>query len=221
MNKKRLAVVSGSTGRLGRATIEGFRNQGYRVVGLDRTLSDVDWPLIKMDATIDDDVIHAFETLVANYGSPDVVIHTVGTWAMSPLVETDFSAWNALIALNLNSSFLVFREAVRSFLSENIAGTQNSIALIGIASRQGVVHGASQQAGYSASKGGLVRLVESVDDELRDSGVRAYALAPSTILFGEEGRGIQASDLVAKCIHLAADEKGEKAGSVVEAYGTA
>jgi 3-oxoacyl-[acyl-carrier protein] reductase len=183
------------------------------VVGLDRnTDQKMEWPLVQVDVTSEASVEAGFREVYEGYGQPDCVIHTVGMWAMSPIVETKFSDWNRLIQLNLSSSFLVFKHAIQT-----MGGTGS---LIGIASRQGVVKGASGQAGYSASKGGLVRLVESIAAEYDPTELHAHVVAPSTILF-EQGQtgGVHAGELAGHCLYLASDKGASLSGTVLEAYG--
>ena len=213
MSTQRTIVISGSNGRLGSRLAAGFLLGGDQVIGLDRSpRTGGDWPVIQMDATDEHSVQRAFEELESTYSTPNAVIHTVGMWAMSPFTETSLDEWDVLLKLNLTSSFLVYREAVRHMGSSG--GT-----LIGITSRQGAVQGAAGQAGYSAAKGGLVRLIESIAAEFGASGICAHALAPSTILFGEEGEGVQAADLVSHCKYRVSQAGVSLNGQILSAYG--
>ncbi|NQV74019.1 SDR family oxidoreductase, partial [bacterium] len=174
--------------------------------------SPSEWPLIETDVTSEQSVTGAFEKAVSLYRAPDAVIHTVGMWSMAPIAETTFENWNTHLNLNLSSAFLIFRQAIREMNGQG--------SLIGISSRQGVVKGASEQAGYSASKGGLVRLAEAIAEEYRDSGLHAHIVAPSTILF-EDGQtgGVKVQDLVAHCLYLASDKGRSLSGTVLSAFG--
>ena len=214
MSNKRTIVVTGSNGRLGSLIAKGFLAAGEQVVGMDRSLpAHKDWSVIQMDATNEQSVLDAFSELEAKFGPPAAVVHTVGMWAMSPLAETSLGDWEGLLKINLTSAFLVFRQAVRQMSASG--GT-----LIGIASRQGVDRGAASQAGYSASKGGLVRLIESIAAELGETGITAHALAPSTIVYGEDGKGVRAEDLVDHCKYLVSDVGASLNGGVLSAFGT-
>jgi len=209
----KVVYITGSTGRLGAFLGNGFLKAGYQVVGIDQNAtSPSEWPLVEADVTSEKSVISAFEKAVSMVGAPDVVIHTVGMWSMAPIAETTFENWNTHLNLNLSSAFLIFRQAIREMNGQG--------SLIGISSRQGVVKGAAEQAGYSASKGGLVRLAEAIAEEYRDSGLHTHIVAPSTILF-EEGQtgGVSAEDLVAHCLYLATDKGRSLSGTVLSAFG--
>ncbi len=213
MDSSKLVVITGSTGRLGSVLGAGFVRAGYRVVGLDLN-NDLPaaWPLIQADVTDEASIEAAFSEVVSQFGSPNAVIHTVGMWGMSSFTETKLADWNLLLKLNLTSSFLVFKHAIQSM------GGKGS--LIGIASRQGAVKGASQQAGYSASKGGLVRLIEAIGAEYEGTDVHIHGIAPSTILFeAEQTGGVQVAELLEHCLRLANDQGKKTNGMILEAFG--
>ena len=209
----KVVYITGSTGRLGSFLAEGFINAGFSVVGLDLDhTKTTTWPLLEMDVTDEASVENGFKQAVTSFGAPDIVIHTVGMWAMSPFSETTLDSWNTLVSLNLTSSFLVFKHAI---LSMSGLGS-----LIGISSKQGVVKGAAEQAGYSASKGGLVRMVEAIAEEYRGRGIHAHIVAPSTILYEDDQKGgVRVADLVAHCLYLSSTQAASLSGSVLSAFG--
>lgn len=213
-----LVLVTGASGRLGSLTVAGFRNAGFRVLGLDRSASGAGpVPILAIDATNEQSVADVFARIRKEHGPPSVVVHTVGMWAMKPFAETTLEDWSVMMDVNLTSTFLIFREAVRCMGrgADDAAGT-----LIGISSRQGSVQGAAQQAAYSASKAGVKRLVEAIADEYADSALTAHAIAPSTILFeGDKGDGVSAQDLVAHCLHLASAAGRSLGGTTLHAFG--
>ncbi|MGB0649443.1 MAG: SDR family oxidoreductase [Rhodothermales bacterium] len=209
-----LAVITGASGRLGSVAVEGFLQAGYRVVGLDRSSGAQDaTPVLAVDATSEDSVTWVLEEIRTSYGTPSVIIHTVGMWAMQPFAETELDAWQTMMDVNLTSSFLIFREGVR--MMKETGGT-----LIGICSQQGSVRGTAQQAAYSASKAGVKRLVEAIGAEYAGTGLTAHAVAPSMILFdGDEGKGVTANDLVEHFLHLASPAGASLNGDTLHAFG--
>lgn len=211
-----LVLITGAAGRLGTVTIHGFLEAGYRVVGLDRQeKSDAAAPILAVDATDEESVARGFDHIVSAHGTPSVLIHTVGMWAMAPLAETKLEDWRTMMEVNLTSTFVLFREAARRMAASG--GT-----LIAMASRQGSVQGAAQQGAYSASKAGVVRLVEAVAAEYAGTGLTAHAVAPSMILFGGEGedaRGVSAEDLVQHFLHLCSPAGASLSGATIHAFG--
>lgn len=209
-----LAIITGASGRLGSKTVQGFLDAGYRVVGFDRSASrDGAAPTLAVDATNEQSVADAFRRIEQEYGTPSVVVHTVGMWAMKPFVDTTLDEWKTMMDVNLTSTFLVFREGARHM-------AEQGGALIAVSSRQGSVQGAAQQGGYSASKAGVKRLVEAIAEEAAGTGLTAHAVAPSMILFdGEDGAGVTADDLVEHFLYLASPAGDSLNGVTLHAFG--
>ncbi len=214
-------VITGSTGRLGQRILAAFQPTGASLITVDHRIKAeiVDTYEVSLatqaDVTDEGSVVDCFNHIQGEVGSPDVVIHTVGGWDGRPFTELSFDRWNAMLALNLTSAFLVFREALRHM-------QDNPGTLIAFASGQGADRGVGEQAAYSAAKGGLVRLVESISAEYQATGIRAHTIAPSTILYDEEDddqQGVSAIDLAALCVYLSTEPGRSLNGSTLRAYG--
>ena len=164
-----------------------------------------------VDIADEDSVRACFDEIQDRYGRVDGLVHTVGMWERRPFVETPLEAWESVLRVNLTTTFLCFREAVRVMDGR---GT-----LIAFASRLGADGGTIGQAAYAAAKAGVIRLVESVDAEFE--GVTAHAIAPSTILYGEGGEGVSAEALVELTRDLLTGMSTASGGAVIRAYGAA
>lgn len=214
----RVVVVTGGAGRLGRTLARHLAGAGATVAALDRDPHDVGDLALRADVTDPASTEAAFGEVVARLGGVDAVVHTVGMWAGAPFAETSLEDWRRVLDVNLTSAFIVFREAARRMLAARSGGQ-----LIGIASGQGADKGVAQQAAYSASKAGVVRLVESVAAEYRDADITAVAVAPSMILFGDEDpgtRGVEADEVARLCVTLCGPAGTVHNGSVMRAYGS-
>lgn len=220
----RLVVVTGAGGRLGRVVVAHLAAAGASVVGV-----DLDAPAppdgaderpsrflgVAADLASESGVREAF-AVAAEAGPIGALVHTVGMWDGAPLAETGLDAWETMLRVNLTSTFLAFREASRRMADGG--------RLVAIASGQGADRGVAQQAAYSASKAGVIRLVEAASAELAPRGITAVAVAPSTILFGDEdanARGVTADEIAALCVRLAGPDGAAHAGETIRAYGTA
>lgn len=213
-----VVVVTGAAGRLGRVVVRQLAAAGARVAALDREAPGGGALAVTADATDEGSTAAAFSRVEAELGAPRAVVHTVGMWDGGPLAETTLTAWRTVLDVNLTSAFVVFREAARRMLR---SGTEGQ--LVGVASGQGVDRGVAQQAAYSASKAGVLRLVESAAAEYRDAGVTAAAVAPSLILFGDEepdARGVAVEEVAALCVALCGPAGPVHNGSVLRAYGS-
>ena len=213
----RLIVVTGASGRLGSVVVRQLEEAGARVAALDQSEGEGGALALAADVTDEGSVAQAFDTIEADLGVPDGLVHTVGMWAGTPFAETELTRWETVLRVNLTSTFLMFREAARRM-------QDREGRLVGITSGQGADGGVAKQAAYSASKAGVVRLVESIAAEYEGTGLTAVALAPSTILFGDEdasAKGVSVEEVASWCVRLCGPAAEALNGQVVRAYGTA
>ena len=214
-------VVTGAGGRLGRVVVQRFLDAGARVAGLDARLPTAlpeGVAVFEADLTDEGAVAETFDAAEAAVGPIGALVHTVGMWDGAPFAETSLAAWHRMMDVNLTSLFLSFREAARRMSAHGHGGR-----LAAIASRQGADEGVAQQAAYSASKAGAVRVVEAVAAEY-DGRITAAAVAPSTILFGGEtegATGVPVEAVADLCVYLCGPGGTVHNGAVLRAYGTA
>lgn len=221
----KIVVVTGASGRLGQRVVAGFARDGAVIVALVRDEDearripfpdDAEGWAFPVDVTNETQVEACFEQIERQFGRVDVLVHTVGGWEERALLETKWDDWDNVLRLNLGSTLLCFREAAR--LMKGQGGR-----LIALAAGQGADKGVARQAGYAAAKAGVIRLVESAAAELREHGITAHAIAPSTILYddGGEAKGVAAGEIVDLCRYLASSAGDALNGATVRAYGTA
>ncbi len=213
-----LVVVTGAGGRLGRVLVPALLDVGAVVAGLDvQPVDGLPGGVATFAADLTDEaaVAGALDRVEAEVGPLGALVHTVGMWEGAPFAETSLADWRRVMDVNLTSAFLCFREAARRM-------QERGGRIVGIASRQGTERGAAEQAAYSASKAGVVRLVEAIAAEYGGR-VTAAAVAPSTILFGGEGegaKGVAAEDVAALCVYLCGTGGAVHNGTVLRAYGS-
>jgi NAD(P)-dependent dehydrogenase (short-subunit alcohol dehydrogenase family) len=179
----------GREGQVGEVVARAFASRGARVFLVDR---HVDVARARADALIAEglraaalgaDLLDALavEALAvrlkeASGGHIQAVVHLAGSFASSgPVADSDTAIWTAQLAANATSAYLVSRAFIP--LLRSTKG-----ALLFFAS-EAVLPGA-QMAGrsaYVASKSAVVALMQAIAQEEAVHGVRANALAPTTI----------------------------------------
>ncbi|MDX1440338.1 MAG: SDR family NAD(P)-dependent oxidoreductase [Rubricoccaceae bacterium] len=215
---RKVVVLTGAGGRLGRVVAAKLIAAGARVAGLDaQPTEDLPEGVFFQVADLADEtaVESAFSEVIDRFGAVDGVVHTVGMWGGAPFAETTLSEWETMLNVNLRTTFLVFREAARRM-------STNNGRLVAIASKQGADGGVAEQGPYSAGKAGVVRLVESIAAEY-DGRITASAVAPSMILFGDESadaQGVSVDAIADLCVYLCGDGGTIHNGEVLRAYGT-
>jgi meso-butanediol dehydrogenase / (S,S)-butanediol dehydrogenase / diacetyl reductase len=162
------ALVTGAAGGIGSAVCAALEAAGYDVVGVDRDVADL---------TDEAQVAAVFERL----DRLDVVVCAHGGSGRrlgdGPVDECTREGWDATLAMNLTSVFLVCRRAVPLLRS---AGGG---AIVTVASVLGLVGGDRDFAthAYAASKGGLIALTRSMAVTYAADGIRCNVVAPGLI----------------------------------------
>lgn len=181
-------LVTGATGGLGRVVTQILIKAGFQVVAvdlskyqLDRLEDRIDEPDRLCGYTADlsnsEDVRILFARIQEEQGPLDGVAHLVGGYhGGTSIDETSDETYDHMLDLNLRSSFLVTREAVR-WLRPRGGG---SIVLISSAAAlQGT--GAAGASVYAAAKAGVAALAEAVAAENKTWGIRVNAILPALI----------------------------------------
>ncbi|MFM7199811.1 MAG: SDR family NAD(P)-dependent oxidoreductase [Myxococcota bacterium] len=181
-------LVTGATGGLGRVVVSTLLAAGHRVIAtdlskyrLDQLEARLEAPsgltCLTADVTHPEEVAYLFARIHEDHGPIEGVAHLVGGWAGgSTLDEVSDEVFEQMLTLNLRSSFLVMREAVRWMRPK---GGGSVVVISSVAAIPG--SGAPGSAAYAASKAALSSLVDSVAAENKTWNVRVNAIMPTTI----------------------------------------
>ncbi|MCA1825581.1 MAG: SDR family NAD(P)-dependent oxidoreductase [Myxococcales bacterium] len=159
----RCVVVTGASGNLGAAVVARLEREGARVFAVDRAVADV---------TDEAQVEKAYDAAVSKNGPLWGAVHCTGGWAGGAVGETSVATFEKMIALNLRSTFLCCRAAVRRMAS---GGRIVNVAAYGPLTFTGIAHNAA----YAASKAGVIALTKAIAEE--GGPVRASCVAPATM----------------------------------------
>ena len=182
----RVIMVTGAAGHLGSAVVALLETQGAHIVAADRTAARLDEI---MDALadpsrhlraggvdfLDPQACAALaERAVSRFGHVDGLVSTVGSFAMASLEDADPDHWDLLYRVNVITTLNLCRAVVPAMR----AAGRGSIVTIGAAA---AARAGKSTAAYAAAKSAVLRLTESLADELKGEGIRANCVLPGTI----------------------------------------
>jgi 3-hydroxybutyrate dehydrogenase len=111
----------------------------------------------------------------AKLGGIDILVNNAGIQHVAPVDKFPPEKWDAIIAINLSSSFHTIRAALPLMKAKGWG------RIINVASTHGLV-ASGEKTAYVAAKHGLVGLTKSVAIECADTGVTCNAICPGWVL---------------------------------------
>jgi NAD(P)-dependent dehydrogenase (short-subunit alcohol dehydrogenase family) len=170
----KVAIVTGAASGIGKATVDLFRSEGATVVGADVS----DGADVRADAGSEEDVKRLIEETAAKHGGIDIFFANAGVsggWAT--IAEQSAADWAEILRINLIGPFMAIKYA------GPLIAKRGGGSIICTASVAGLRSGAGGAA-YSASKAGVINLVQNAAQQLYGSGVRVNAICPGLIETG-------------------------------------
>jgi len=214
MNKK-VALITGASSGIGRATAEAFAVKGANVVVAARRKEELDSLVASIEAkggkasAIKTDVSDAksVEQMVAHtikvFGQLDFAINNAGIEGkLNMITDLEEDDWDQVLDINLKGVFLSMKYEARAMLKLGHGG-----AIVNVGSVNSFL-GFPTGSAYVTSKHGLIGLTSSASAELAPQGIRVNLLCPGVTKtpMHDRLRGIVGDDLYDKglipTIHL-------------------
>ena len=130
---------------------------------------------IQADVSQSADVAKMLATIKEKWGKLDILVNNAGILSFAPFEELTEEQWDQVLAVNLKGQFLCSQQAVKLMSS--------GAKIINIASiaSGGVGVGFANIAHYTASKGGVIALTESMALDLAKKEINVNVVAPGVI----------------------------------------
>jgi NAD(P)-dependent dehydrogenase (short-subunit alcohol dehydrogenase family) len=161
-------LVTGAASGIGRAVALRFAGAGAEVIAADLEPGE---GLVGCDVR-DEGSVRALFAAALSGGPLTDVVHCAGVGAVGSIAEVELREWARVIETNLTGAFVVGREAAR---------TLERGATFTFMASQGGLRGEANHGVYSASKFGVIGLMQAMARELAPRGVRVNAVCPGIV----------------------------------------
>jgi NAD(P)-dependent dehydrogenase (short-subunit alcohol dehydrogenase family) len=191
--REKVALVTGATSGIGRATVLLFAEAGAMVAAVGRNegaLAELreevlerggEVRLIRADVTVEREAGSAVAQAVERFSGLDVLVNAAGHISNGTIENTTLDAWDAMLNINLRAVFNLMQQAV-PHLAERRGNIVNVSSVTGLRAFPGVL-------AYCVSKAGLDQLTRCAALELAAKGIRVNAVNPGVVVTEIHKRG--------------------------------
>ncbi len=240
--RDKVAIITGSTSGIGKATAQRFVGEGARVTIIGRStdegraveqeLRDLvarqqtgDALYVQTDVSIAADVRQAVSVTLDRWGRVDILVNNAATMTFARVVDLEEADWDKVLAVNLKAAFL--------FTKYCIPHMAPGSAIVNVSSVHAQATGPTVVP-YAASKGGLEAFTRGLAVELDEQHIRVNAIRPGSVdtpmlwenpsvKSGEEQvvplELGQPEEIAAAILFLASDEASFITGAVLDVDG--
>ena len=212
---KKIAIITGASGNMGRAVVNKFLDKDYHVIGtviandpVPLDIKNSHFEKVEIDLGNEKDAENLFNKIISDHGVIDAAVFTVGGYASGKIAETRIADINNQYKLNFETAY----NSARPVFLQMIKQKNGRIFLIG--SRPGLeAKSGKGMIAYSLAKSLIFRLAELMNEEAKGTNVVVCVIVPSTIDTPQNRQSMPDADF-AKWV------KAEDIGEVIYFYCT-
>lgn len=184
--KDKVALVTGGTSGIGRATAVLFAREGARVVVVGRNeargqqvVEEIEGAggtarFIRCDVRFVGDCRRAVEETLDAFGRLDILFNNAGVYYPNTILDCTEEEWDLTVDIGLKGTFLMSKYALPAMIA------QGGGSIVNNASGWGLV-GGNEAASYCAAKGGVVLLTKAMAVDHSAQGVRVNCVCPGDV----------------------------------------
>jgi NAD(P)-dependent dehydrogenase (short-subunit alcohol dehydrogenase family) len=238
MFEDKVVIVTGATGNLGRVLTKKLLEDGATVVTPYRgeeTFNELRTYLgpiadnlcgVKGDCTVEENMDELARHTHREHGRIDALFNLVGGYeGGDELEETSEKQWDYLMDLNLKTNYLTTK-AVLPYMKKQRYGK-----IVSVAAKPGAENTRRRKSiPYAVSKSGVITLTEGIAEEVKDLGINANCVVPSTIDTldnrkqfpkADFEKWVKPEEIADVMMFLASDDSKPTNGAVIPVYGKA
>ena len=232
------ALVTGASGGIGSKIVAALHGQGAKVIlhgtradrlaSLQENFSERAYCL-PADLSDRKAVMKIMETATELAGPVDILVNNAGITRDSLFMRMKDEDWDDVLAINMTSSMLLCRSAIRSMMKARWGRIISISSIVGVTGNPG-------QTNYAASKAGMIGFSKSLAAEVASRGITVNVIAPgfietpmTDVLSDEQksallsnvpsGRLGQGSEIAAAVVYLASQEADYVTGATLHVNG--
>ncbi len=239
--KGRVALVTGASQGIGRATALGLARAGARVAAAARNAEKLagvaaeiavaggEALAVTMDVAAAEQVKAGFRQALERFGRLDILVNNAGITRDGLAVRMKAEDWEAVLRTNLTGAHLCVQQALATMMRQRYGRIINVTSVVAQMGNAG-------QANYVAAKAGLIGLTKAIAVEVASRNITVNAVAPGFIVspmtdplpqkVKDEltakiplGRLGSDADVAAAIVFLASEEAGYITGHVLDVNG--
>ncbi len=182
----KIALVTGATRGIGRATAIKLGQAGMTVIGTATSAKGADAISSYLNENeiagtgvvlnvADNESIEQLMTMIkADYAMPDVLVNNAGITRDNLIMRMSDDEWNAIIQTNLTSIFKLSKTCLRPMMKKRWGRIISIASVVGLTGNAG-------QSNYSAAKAGIIGFSKSLAREIGSRNITVNAVAPGFI----------------------------------------
>ena len=185
--KDKIAIITGAGGGIGSTIAETFAKEGCSLILIDRAKATLDrvskelekynceFLAIAADACNKKEVDNAADVSLKKFSKIDILVNTAGIQGpIGPFVNNDINKWIETINVNLNGTVLFIKAVLPAMLKQGWGKVINF-------SGGGAFNPRPNFSAYAASKTAVVRLTETLAEELKEYNIQVNAISPGAV----------------------------------------